>query len=272
MSIILNFIYFAIAGYFLLVGFLYVFQRPLIYHPEKDIGPPDQYGLTGFEEHMIPTADLVSIQLWHRPARSGFHTIVYFHGNSHHMGGRARIYTALAEKGFGILAVSYRGYGKSSGSPSEEGLYQDGRAALRFLQERLGLAPENTILFGESLGTGVAVQMALEHSIGAIILEAPYTSVAGRAAEIYNFIPVLWLIKDKFDTLKKIPALKSPVLILHGELDRTIPVMHGKALLEAITAPKEAIFFPQVNHNDFDSDKISEHVLDFVQKHKLIHR
>lgn len=270
MSIILNLIYLAIAGYLLLVGFLYVYQRPLIYHPDKKIGPPEQYGLTGFEEQMIPTADLVSIQLWHHPARKGLPTIVYFHGNSYNMGGRAGIYAALAAQGFGVLAVSYRGYGRSAGEPSEEGLYQDGRAALRFLHERLGVAPEDTILFGESLGTGVAVQMGLEHNVGAVVLEAPYMSVAGRAAEIYSFVPVRWLIKDKFDTLKKIPGLKSPVLILHGELDQTIPVAHGKAVFAAATSAKEAVFFPQTNHNDFDSGKISEHVLDFARKHKLI--
>ena len=253
-------------AYLMMVGFLYGFQRHLIYHPDKNIGPPAQYGLEGFTEQFITTADGVSIQLWYRPAAPGFPTVVYFHGNAAHMGNRAGIYTALAKKGFGVLGVSYRGYGKSGGSPSEQGIYEDARTAIKFLTDAQHIPLKRIILFGESLGTGVAVQMATEYNVGALMLEAPYTSVAARAAEIYFYVPVNLMIQDKFDSINKIARVKAPLLLFHGELDQTIPIAMGRALLGAATSAKQGFFFPNGSHNDFDSHVISAHVLDFAKQ------
>lgn len=253
-----------------LVAFLYTYQRNLIYLPDKNIGHPLEYGLDTFEEIFVTTADDVPIQLWYHDASKGFPTVIYFHGNASHMGNRTGIYAALAEQGFGVLGVSYRGYGKSGGSPSEYGLYNDARAAIGFLKKQKFIHTEHMILYGESLGTGVAVQMATEYPIGMLVLEAPYTAVAARAAEIYFYIPVKLLIQDKFDTLSKIARVKAPMLLFHGERDTTIPVAHGQAVLSAATCRKKAFFFPEVNHNDFDSRLISSHVLDFAKEINLI--
>ncbi len=247
-----------------------IFQRQLLYLPNKDIGTPEQYGLSGFSEESIKTSDNVTIQTWFRPAKEKLPTILYFHGNASHIGNRAGIYSALAGKGFGVLAVSYRGYGKSEGTPNEQGLYNDGRAAIKFLTTNKNIPLNNIIIYGESLGTGVSTQMASEYKVGAVVLQAPYTSVSGRAAEIYFFIPVKLVMADHFDSLSKIDKITSPLLIVHGEMDETIPIRHGKTLLEAANQPKEATFFPDVGHNNFDSATVASTVFNFVKKYGVL--
>ena len=258
--------------YVLVVGCVYAFQRNLMYHPETKVGPPEQYHLTGFLETFVKTPDNETIQLWHHPAQEGFPTIVYFHGNAYTLGDRANIYSQLVEKGFGVLALSYRGYGKSTGTPSEQGIYLDARTTIGYATDSLHIALSRLILYGESLGTGVAVQMATEYNVAMVILQSPYTSVAARAAEIYYYIPVNWLIKDKYYTINKIALVKAPLLLFHGERDNVIPIAHGKAVFAAAGADKQAFFFPQTGHNDFDSAVISEHVLAFAKTHNLITR
>jgi len=256
--------------YVLFLALVYCFQRHLLYHPDKTIATPAQYGLENFTEYFVPSSDGVTIQLWYRSAAQGMPTVVYFHGNAANLGNRAGIYGALAEKGFGVLAVSYRGYGKSTGSPSEQGLYADARAALSFLTDKQHIPLKHIILFGESLGTGVAVQMATEYDVGGLVLEAAYTSVAARGAEIYFYIPVKLMIRDKFDSLNKIGKVKAPLLLFHGERDSVIPIRMGKAVFAAATAPKQAFYFPRVDHNDFDNFVLAEHVLEFLKTYRLI--
>jgi len=242
----------------------------MIYHPDKNINPLAEYKLEGFSEYRATTPDNESIQLWYRDAKPGFSTITYFHGNAYHMGSRVNIYAALAARGFGVLGVSYRGYGTSTGTPSEPGLYNDARTAIRFLMQQKHIPLNRIIVFGESLGTGVAVQMATEFDVAALLLQAPYTSVAARAAEIYYFVPVTLMIKDSYNSLAKIKRVKAPLLMFHGEKDEVIPIAHAKTLFDAANQPKQAIFFPGNGHNDFDTAVISEHVLNFIQKHQLI--
>jgi len=255
--------------YAAVAGGMFAFQRHLIYHPENHVEAPEHYGLTGFEDVRATTPDNVLLQLWYHPAAKGFPTIVYYHGNAATLANRAGIFAALTEKGFGLLGLSYRGYAKSQGSPTEQGLYIDARTAIAFLTEGKHIPINNIILFGESLGTGVAVQMATEYDVAGLILQAAYTSVASRAAEIYFYIPVQLLIQDRFDSINKIARVKAPIIMFHGELDTTIPPANSRALMAAATAPKEAFFFPQFSHNDFDSGIISAHVLDFARKYNL---
>jgi fermentation-respiration switch protein FrsA (DUF1100 family) len=256
--------------YTALVAGMYVFQRKLMYMPDKAIEAPEQYGLKGFRDLRTKTADGLSIQLWYRPATQGFPTIVYFHGNASNLANRSGIFSALTNVGFGLLAVSYRGYGKSEGEPSEAGLYADARAGIKFLANDQRIPINQIMLYGESLGTGVAVQMATELPVAGLMLQAPYTSVVNRAAEIYFYVPVRLLIKDHYDSIGKIARVKAPLLIFHGMLDATIPLTHGKTLLDGANEPKHAFFFPSVGHTDFDSSLISVHVLDFARELKLI--
>jgi len=255
--------------YAFFLGLLFCFQRHLIYHPDKNIAAPAKYNLEGFKEYFVPSSGGVTLQLWYRTAAHGMPTIAYFHGNASNMGERAGIFAALAQKGFGVLGVSYRGYGKSTGSPSEQGLYDDARTSIRFLTEHHHIPLKHIILFGESLGSGVAVQMATEYDVGGLVLEAPYTSVSARGAEIYFYVPVKLMIQDKFDSLSKIGKVKAPLLLFHGERDETIPIRMGKAVFAAATSPKEAVYFPEGGHADFDSFVLAEHVWEFAEKYRL---
>ncbi|MFW0776547.1 MAG: alpha/beta hydrolase [Rickettsiales bacterium] len=258
------------ALYLMMVTLLFVFQRSLIYHPSRDIVAPHSYGLAEFQDIRIQTTDNVSIQMWYRPAKAGYPTIAYFHGNAGNLGDRSLIFSALADQGFGVLGTGYRGYGKSDGAPSEQGLYADARAAISYLTNTVGLSETEIILYGESLGTGVATQMATEYKVGMLALQAPYRSLAGRAAEIYFYVPVKLLIKDKLYSIKKIARVQAPLLVFHGELDNVIPLEHGKSIYEAATSPKRAFFLPHVGHNDFDSNAVSAHLLDFAKEHGLV--
>ena len=173
-----------------------------------------------------------------------------------------------------MLLVSWRGYGGNPGSPSEAGLYHDGRAALDFLA-RTGVAPSRIALYGESLGAGVAVQMASEQPeqpeqperpVGAVLLESPYTSMAGVAAHHYWYLPARYLVRDRFDTLAKIDRIGAPLFIVHGERDRIIPPDMARALLAAAAEPKEARFFPAAGHNDLYDHGAASAVIDFLDR------
>ncbi len=268
-GIMFNLLSFVLVLYLSLIVVMYAFQRQLMYHPDKRIDAPANYGLENFSDLRVTTSDGVMVQLWYHAAKPGMPTIIYFHGNAAHMGNRAGKYAAFAHDGFGVLALSYRGYGTSGGEPSEEGLYNDARAAIAYAMREKNIPLSQIILYGESLGSGVATQMATEHNVAALVLEAPYTSVVNRAAEIYFYVPVRLLIKDHYESIKKIGKVKAPVLIFHGEEDITIPAAHGRAILAAANEPKKAYFFPHIGHTNFDSGLISSHVLDFAREHRL---
>lgn len=270
-GIMLSLLFAAAAVYAALLAVLYSQQRNLIFHPDTHIQAPEAYGLSGFESINIPNGE-VTLQLWQRAPEAGMPLIVYFHGNASHLGNRAPVFAALAGKGFGVLGLSYRGYGNSTGSPSEEGLLSDARAAMRYASEKLGVAPQQIIIYGESLGTGVAVAMAGEFPVAGLVLQAAYTSVANRAAELYPYVPVRLLLKHRFDSLARISKVRCPLLMFHGELDATIPVAHGRALLAAAAEPKKGVFFADIDHNNFDNALISEHVLAFAKEHAVISR
>jgi fermentation-respiration switch protein FrsA (DUF1100 family) len=240
---------FAVAAYAALVGGLYLFQRQLLYFPDRN--RPELFGLEqlGVREAMLSTEDGLSLLSWYLPGRPGRPVIAYFHGNGGHIGYRAERLLRFAREGYGVLMVEYRGYGGNPGSPSESGFYTDGRAALAFLDHE-GVAPNRLVLYGESLGSGVAVALAAEHAITALILEAPFTSVAEVAQCHFPYVPASRMVVDRFDSLSRIAKVKAPILILHGERDRVVPVRYGRALLNAAPEPKEGWFVPEGGHEN----------------------
>jgi pimeloyl-ACP methyl ester carboxylesterase len=182
---------------------------------------------------------------WYRPAAPGRPTLVVFHGNA---GFQWPKLTAFAARGYGILFATYRGFAGNPGAPSETGLMADGRATLA-RAAALDLRPEDVVIYGESLGSGVAARMALEPGDWrALVLDAPYTSVRERAAEMYPYLPVRPLVRHAFDTLSIIEEVEAPLLILHGTADFVIPVEHGRTLLAAATEPKAAVWFEGGSH------------------------
>src|ERR1700757_2572775 len=195
---VLPFLGFAVVAYAALVGGLYLFQRQLLYLPDRT--RPELLGLEklGVREVMLTTEDGLSLLSWYLPARPGRPVIAYFHGNGGHIGYRAERLLRFAREGYGVLMPEYRGYGGNPGAPSETGFYADGRAALAFL-EREEIAANGLLLYGESLGSGVAVALAAEHEIGALVLEAPPTSVAEVAQCHFPYVPAARMVIDRLD-------------------------------------------------------------------------
>ena len=234
-----------------------------IYHPDGVPGPADAVA-AGMEVVVYETADGLALNGWYRAARDGRSTLVYFHGNAGHLGDRAFLARPYLEAGYGVLLAGYRGYGGNPGRPSEEGLYADGRAAVAWLADA-GVPPDRRVLFGESLGTGVAVQMAAEDEIAGLILQSPFTSVVEVGQDAVPWFPVSLLMTHRFDSLSKIPQITAPLLLIHGEADRVIPIRFGRRLFEAAPEPKTAHFVPGAGHNDLYRFGTSEIVIAFLE-------
>src|SRR5260370_34240102 len=221
-----------------------------MYLPEKVRTPPAAAGLPEAEEVFLQTADGEKVIAWHVPPRGDKPLVLYFHGNGGALSWRADRFRALIADGTGLVALSYRGYGGSSGSPSEAGLIRDGEAVYEFAAARYQTA--RLALWGESLGTGVAVALAATHPVAAIILDAPFTSAAAVGAAHYPFLPVRWLIKDPFYSDRRILDVHAPVLVLQGARDDVVPTALGEQLFALIPGPKQFLRFPDAGHNDLD--------------------
>lgn len=268
-----NFVSVIAVGYLSLVLGMFVFQRSLMYFPSADYSPPSANGMPEMTEVDTLTGDGLSLRSWYAPARPGRPTLVFFQGNAGNISHRGYKVRPFLDAGMGVMMVGYRGYGGNPGSPSEEGLYADARAVLGYLQEN-GVKPRDIVLYGESLGTGVAVHLArqmargrsADSAAGAVILEAPFTSVVDVAADRYFFIPARWLVRDRFDSMEKIADIKAPVLMFHGEQDNVIPIRYGRRLFEAAAQPKESRWFPGAGHTDLHDRGAREAVLEFLEK------
>jgi uncharacterized protein len=262
---------FALVAYMALVGGLFLFQRQLLYHPDKT--RPQLAGLEqiGVREVVLATGDGLSLLSWYLAPRAdhqhqtGRPVIVYFHGNGGHIGYRVERLLRFAREGYGVLMLEYRGYGGNPGTPSETGLYADARAALGLL-EREGVAPNPLVLYGESLGSGVAVGLASEHNVAGLILEAPFTSVAEVAQHHFPYVPASRMVIDRFDSLSRIGKVKAPILVLHGERDRVVPVRYGRALFDAAPEPKEGWFAPEAGHEDLARFGALDAVVAFIDR------
>jgi fermentation-respiration switch protein FrsA (DUF1100 family) len=254
-------------AYGIALALLFVVQRQLLFPAGTEPPSLERAGLAGIMEPVkIVTADGLDLLAWyHGPPNRNAPLIVLFHGN----GGTIEIRAAKAKTyisaGFGVLLPEYRGYGGNPGSPSEAGLYADGRAALAFVAAR-GIAPDRVVLLGESLGTGVAVQMAVEQRVAALVLEAPYSSVADVAQGDFPWFPVWWLMRDRFDSVEKIARVGAPLFVIHGGLDRTIPVRFGRTLFAAAVQPKEAMWLPDAGHDVIGKYAVDTAVLDFLKR------
>lgn len=247
-------------------------QRRLMYHPEKNILHPEDYGLNAVQELQLKAADGVHVQAWYiPPTNPTFPLILYFHGNAGHIGDRAVKLGQFAHAGFGVLGVSYRGFGKSEGSPSEQGIYLDATALVDYAVHQLDKKPDTLLLYGESLGSGVATQMAKDLADKAtpahgLVLEAPYTSVASRSQELYPYLPAYYLVRDRYLSIQKITSIKCPLLLFHGERDAVIPIWHGRTLLATAIGPKKGIFYPDVDHTSFDPATLTKEILIWLEE------
>lgn len=254
----------AAAIYVGVVGGMYLLQRKLMYLPVQELPTPAAVGAGDMQAVGLHTADGLTLTAWYKPAAAaGRAEILYLHGNGGNIAHRAAKVRPLIEAGYGVLLAGYRGYGGNPGAPSEAGLIADAHAAYDFLLAR-GVAPRRIALIGESLGSGVAVALAAEREVAAVLLEAPFTSAAAVGQRAYPVIPVTWLIKDRFDSLARIRRIEAPLLIVHGEADRVVPVDLGRALLRAAAEPKRGVFIRGGAHGNLEAFGLLGYELDFL--------
>jgi uncharacterized protein len=258
-----------VVAYSALIGVLFLAQRSLMYQPSQDLGLPLSAGLPEMMPLAIKTSDGLELSSWYAPPKNNNQVIIYFQGNAGHIGDRGFKVRSYIDAGYGVLLVGYRGYGGNPGAPSEDGLYFDALANLQhlFAQE---IPPARWVLYGESLGTGVAVEMAHRFAkdgtpVNAVILEAPFTSMADAAADHYPYVPARALVRDKFDSLSKIDAINTALLVFHGDRDRVVAFTQGKTLFEAARAPKTFHHFDGAHHNDLYDFGAAEVVLGFLR-------
>ena len=225
---------------------IYALQRKLIYFPSNYCPTPSQARVGQMQVVSLHTADGLTLHAWYCPA-SNKPTIVYFHGNAGHIGDRAILVAPYLTHGYGVLLVTYRGYSQNPGKPTETGLYKDARAALDFL-EKQGVT--YTVLFGESIGTAVAIQMATERPISALILQSPFSSLTAVGQYHYPYLPVRWILKDIFASVDKAKNIHVPVLVIHGQNDSIIPPALGYRLVDAFPGSKKVVYVPNRGHND----------------------
>jgi uncharacterized protein len=256
------FLIIVVVGYGGLLALMTVFQRKLMYFPDPTRIPPVQTGLPQAEEVHLTSSDGEKLIAWHVLPRGAKPVVLYFQGNAGGPDLRVGRFKWLIADGTGLVALSYRGYGGSSGSPSEAGLIRDAVAAYDFAATRY--QPTRLVLWGESLGTAVAVALAAGHKVGGLILDAPFTSAADVAAAVYPFVPVRWLIKDPFYSDRRIAQVKAPILVLHGERDRVVPIRFGVRLFALANEPKRMVRFPNGNHVDLDDHGAVEVVRNFL--------
>jgi uncharacterized protein len=216
---------------------VFLMQRQLQYFPSRSDPKPAEVGLSAVTVEHLVTPDGETVVLWSATAKPEQPTILFFHGNAGSIADRAARLAFYQSQGFGAAFLSYRGFGGSTGSISEQGLLTDAETAYDFLLSQ-GVPPASIVVLGESLGTGVAVQLAAGREVGAVILEAPYTSAADIAAGLYPWLPVRLLMRDQFRSIDHIAAVKAPLLILHGTEDRVIPFDFGQRLFAAANGPK----------------------------------
>src|SRR6516165_429956 len=255
---------FTLLGYGAFVVLLYVAQRSLQYFPERFRTAPAAAGLPQAQEVVLDTADGERVIVWHVPPRGNKPVVLYFHGNGGSLRMRVDRFRDLTADGSGLVALSYRGYGGSSGAPTEAGLAADALAAYAFTTDHY--PAERIVLWGESLGSGVAVALAAEMPVGWLILQSPFTSAADVGAQSYWFVPVRLLMKDQFRSDLRIGKVTAPVLVLHGERDNIVPMALAERLYGLINAPKRFVRFAGVGHNDLGAQAV-EAAKQFLGEH-----
>ncbi len=261
----MSFVITAVIIYAILLGLLYVFQHNLLYHPSSGHLDPAHYGIPEMAVVKVATDDGLSLTAWYRPpANEDALTLLYLHGNAGHIGYRAGKVKPYLDAGYGMLLLSYRGYGTNPGYPTEEHLYLDSRAALNFLAEQR-IPIFKTVIYGESLGTGVAVEMAQNLGIAGLVLEAPFSSMVDVAAHHFKLFPTGFLVRDKYNSLSKINNIKAPILIIHGEKDHTIPYSLGRKLYDAAPRPKEFYGIPNAGHNDLYDHGVAAKIIEYLE-------
>ena len=252
----------ALLGYGSTLAMLLWLQGRLIYPLERIRDIPRNPDADRLEPVAVETRDGLALTVRYKaPADADRTTVVLFHGNGEDLSQRVHIAHDLIAAGHGVLLAEYRGYGGNPGKPHEAGLYADGRAAVEYAYRQ----SPRVVLHGYSLGSGVAVQMATEFPIDALILESPFTGIADVARTRFPYVPVRWLLRDRYDNLSKIGAVRAPVLIYGGLADGVIPPRQFLTLHGAVRSPRRLALIEDANHVDVWTKGGAHHVLAFLR-------
>jgi fermentation-respiration switch protein FrsA (DUF1100 family) len=233
------------------VGVVWTQQRRLIYFPFGAVPDPGTVGVDGLTPVSFPTADGLTLNGWFvtRTETPDF-TVIVFNGNAGNRAFRAPLADAFARANMAALLLDYRGFGGNPGSPSEAGLGMDARAARQYVLGRPGVDRDRLVYFGESLGTAVATELAVEHPPAALILRSPFTSLTDIGREHYPMLPVGWLLRDRYDTIERIAHIRVPILIIAGDRDHIVPIAQTRRLYDAAHDPKSLLIIDGADHND----------------------
>jgi len=244
-------------------------QRSLIYLPDGHMPDPAAFGLPDAEVEAFETSDGLTLEGWFVPARATptGHVVLVLNGNAGHRGHRAPLAAQLAARGLAVFLFDYRGYGGGPGLPSEAGLARDARGALACLGRRFDVDLTKIAYFGESLGAAVAVELAGAFPPAALILRSPFTSLVEMGRRHYPFLPVSWLLRDRYRSIDRIGRIASPLVVIAGDADRIVPLDDSRALFDAAPGPKTFVVVPGADHNDealVDGPAVIRAVLDHL--------
>ena len=256
----------AIAGvvvYLAALALLWVAQRRLLYVPFGAIETPAVAGLPGAEVITLTTEDGETLRGWFVPPRDGRPVVLYFHGNGGSLENRAQRFATLTQTGDGLLAIDYRGYPGSSGSPSEAGLKRDADAAYAYLGRRQ-VPADRLVVVGESLGTGLAVAVAAAHPCAALVLDSPYSSIADVAAAQFPFAPIRLILHDQFRSDLSIGRVTAPILMVHGTGDQEIPLRFAEKLYALAPEPKQLMRIEGAGH--LAMEYVLPQVMDWIDR------
>ena len=262
----MEYIFSGILLYFFLGILLFIFQRRILFNKSGHPGDPRDYNLKNISEIYITTNDNIDLLSWHYYGNKNLPLIVYFQGNSFHIGDRAHRIEKYINQNWSVILVSWRGFGGNKGSPSEQNFYKDGEAVFNWIIRNTDYKLNQTIIYGESLGTGVAVEFGTRFKFLSVVLEAPFTSIEDIAKKRYKIFPTKYLVKDKFDNYRKIDSLKSPLLIISGKKDEIVPHEHSIKLYEKAIVHKKCVFVDEAIHNNLYDFGIEKEVIDFNLK------
>ena len=255
-----------IIAYIVVIIFVYFYQRNLLYHPSENNYQNDTIQFN-YEEIFIKVNDEIKLKSWIiNKDLKNFKTLVFFHGNAGDLSNRIYKLNELDKLDINILLISWRGFSGNEGYPTEKNLYEDAEAAIKWLNKKK-VSNSQIILYGESLGTGVAVEIASKNNFNSIILESPFTSIENSAKIYYPYLPVKFLLKDRYDSISKIKKINSPILIMHGRKDDIVPFFMGKKLFEKANSPKDSYFTDIDDHMmEFNSQLLNK-IKDFIKKY-----
>ena len=255
-----------IIAYIVVIIFVYFYQRNLLYHPSENNYQNDTIQFN-HQEIFIKVNDEIKLKSWIiNKDLKNLKTLVFFHGNAGDLSNRIYKLNELDKLNINILLISWRGFSGNEGYPTEKNLYEDAEAAIKWLNKKK-VSNSQIILYGESLGTGVAVEIASKNNFNSIILESPFTSIENSAKIYYPYLPVSFLLKDRYDSISKIKNINSPILIMHGRKDDIVPFFMGKKLFEKANSPKDSYFTDIDDHMmEFNSQLLNK-IKDFITKY-----